>query len=300
MEIIPNTLIVGFPKCGTTSVFQYLAAHPEVCATVEKETYYLMDPGHPLFNKSRNLYRNGTSGYKDFFPNPKPCEHIFLEATPDYFYQNTAKEFIRGLTKKPKLLFIVRNPLDRIESLFRFARYSVGLGLGAIDVNRYVDLLLDGKTNIFEQRPILRDAIEHSRYAKFIAPWVDIVGTENILVKPIEDFKADKLTVMESISNYIGIDPLFYRSYSFELYNETRFSRSIRLHYIVRRFVKVFPWIQKLRWIRLAYSSFNQRSSDVDRDRLDKGHRNALGEILLPEWQELALRYRFEDTILGE
>ena len=52
--MLPNVAMVGVPKCGTTSVFSYLADHPEVCQSSEKETYFLMDKGHPLFIPARN------------------------------------------------------------------------------------------------------------------------------------------------------------------------------------------------------------------------------------------------------
>jgi len=45
--ICSNLALVGFPKCDTTSLFFYLEDHPEVCSSIGKENYFLIDKGHP-------------------------------------------------------------------------------------------------------------------------------------------------------------------------------------------------------------------------------------------------------------
>ena len=65
--VLPNTIVAGAPKCGTTSVFRYLADHPEVCASNVKETRFLIDPGYPLFDAAANFSIHGLGGYERFF-----------------------------------------------------------------------------------------------------------------------------------------------------------------------------------------------------------------------------------------
>ena len=88
--ILPNVIIAGAPKCGTTSLFEYLAAHPAVCPATVKETRYLIDKDYPLYHQERSFLRRGLVGYSEFFQKHIPGLHkIFIEATPDYMYQNT-------------------------------------------------------------------------------------------------------------------------------------------------------------------------------------------------------------------
>lgn len=49
---LPNLLIAGAPKCGTSSIFTWLIAHPEVCGSQPKETFYLMNSDSPLCNSN--------------------------------------------------------------------------------------------------------------------------------------------------------------------------------------------------------------------------------------------------------
>ena len=49
MPVVPNLMIAGAPKCGTTSLHHYLADHPSVCASIEQESRFLMDEAYPLY-----------------------------------------------------------------------------------------------------------------------------------------------------------------------------------------------------------------------------------------------------------
>jgi hypothetical protein len=53
---LPNLVIAGAPKCGTSSLFYWLADHPQACGSTVKETFYLMDEEHPLRRK-RKVFR---------------------------------------------------------------------------------------------------------------------------------------------------------------------------------------------------------------------------------------------------
>src|SRR5258707_7798728 len=57
--LLPNLIIAGAPRCATTSLFRWLAAHPDVVVSHTKETRYLIDQGYPLFNKACNFHSLG-------------------------------------------------------------------------------------------------------------------------------------------------------------------------------------------------------------------------------------------------
>src|SRR4051812_36912141 len=95
----PNLLIVGFVKCGTTSLAKYLTDHPQVAAPVAKELYYLIDEDsdlqsmQPIINTlafGRNA--KGAGGYIDFFPDTAGCRYA-LDATPFYYSQQAALDY---------------------------------------------------------------------------------------------------------------------------------------------------------------------------------------------------------------
>ena len=60
--MLPNVVIAGAPKCGTTSLFAWLADHPDVCGSNVKEARYFLDPGDPLFDETRTSVTTGSPG----------------------------------------------------------------------------------------------------------------------------------------------------------------------------------------------------------------------------------------------
>lgn len=65
--MLPNLVITGFPKCGTTSLFTWLADHPQVTGSTVKETNFFVDPGTHSFRSHANFRDHGLAGYKAYF-----------------------------------------------------------------------------------------------------------------------------------------------------------------------------------------------------------------------------------------
>lgn len=229
--IRPNLLLAGIPKCGTTSLFSYLSFHPDVCASKVKETYFLMDKGHPLFNEKFNYHRYGLSGYSIFFPHCT-AKKILIEATPDYFYQNTAFEVLRTLNPKPQIIFLLREPASRAYSLFQFAKNNIGIIPAKLSFECFVDNLLNNDGDMFKQRPILRNAIKHGMYSEFLDRWIETFSPDNILILLFEDLVANPRYFMKSLCRYLDIKSSIYNDYTFEKKNPTHSIRYTRLQRI--------------------------------------------------------------------
>src|SRR5881394_1202704 len=64
---LPNAVIGGAPKCGTSSAFTWLLQHPQVCGSKPKETCYLLDADDPLCQPDANWHTHGLEGYAAYF-----------------------------------------------------------------------------------------------------------------------------------------------------------------------------------------------------------------------------------------
>lgn len=73
-------IIAGTTKAATTSLFNYLADHPEICASNVKETRFFLDADYPLPAKYR--FEDGLDKYELYFVHCS-ASHIRMEATPD-------------------------------------------------------------------------------------------------------------------------------------------------------------------------------------------------------------------------
>ncbi|MEI7803017.1 MAG: sulfotransferase domain-containing protein, partial [Bacteroidota bacterium] len=113
-----NLILAGVSKCGSTSLFSYLAAHPDVCGSNVKETQFFM----PLkFGKPLPLLNE----YEKFFTN---CvdEKYRLDATPYYLFGGKKiATAIRENLGEVKIIFILRNPVGRCYSWYQHALYHL-------------------------------------------------------------------------------------------------------------------------------------------------------------------------------
>ena len=117
---LPNFIMAGAPKAGTSSIHTWLADHPDALGSIPKETYYFVDPGTHMYEPARNI-ANGLDGYRIFFrPPANSAPRVVFESTPSYLYYQTALEYLPDLETRPKFLFIVREPAAQIYSLYSY------------------------------------------------------------------------------------------------------------------------------------------------------------------------------------
>jgi tetratricopeptide (TPR) repeat protein len=115
---IPNFLIIGSGKCGTSSLYQYISQHPQVLPAITKEIGY--------FDVNRR-YRNGINWYLSHFPQMMEQDHFLTgEATPSYLYRYQVAERLYQVFPQMKLIVILRNPLERAISAYYHAVKDLG------------------------------------------------------------------------------------------------------------------------------------------------------------------------------
>jgi hypothetical protein len=105
---LPNTLIVGAMKAGTTSLFNYLATHRRIKGSFIKELNYF---NH---NWDRSL-----EWYSSAFPFPGHWASVVMEATTDYLYHPFTPERVKQTLPTPKLIVLLRNPVHRAYSHYQ-------------------------------------------------------------------------------------------------------------------------------------------------------------------------------------
>jgi tetratricopeptide (TPR) repeat protein len=109
----PDFLVVGFPKCGTTSLYGYLASHPEILPPITKEVRCR------TLSTSQDL-----DMYLAHFPRIVDKDYLTFEATP---LSATQPVFLRDVSKHMpniKLIVLLRNPVDRSVSNFYHVQRS--------------------------------------------------------------------------------------------------------------------------------------------------------------------------------
>jgi hypothetical protein len=111
---IPNFFIIGAPKCGTTSMSEYLRSHPNIYFSTPKEPYYFCrDIIKPL---PHSVQTEGQ--YLTLFAKADKCHQAIGEGSVYYLYSNEAVQKIRSFNPEARLIVMVRDPIDMLHSLF--------------------------------------------------------------------------------------------------------------------------------------------------------------------------------------
>ncbi len=240
-----HAMIIGAMKCGTTSLYDYLCCHPQICpATMKEPEYFSEHQGHGLdvanyndlfqFDCLKHRYTlDGSTGYTKF-----PSE------------QNVAKRiFDSGI--RPKLIYLMRNPFDRIESHFNFKADAKNWSLELLD--EHLIMTCDYFLQLEQYR-------QHFQI-------------DNILLLDFDDLKNKPADVVGRTFDFLGID----RSHSptvYDVKNQTNYRSNLErtLRKIgAEKLLRFLP-----RSIKVSLTSIAGRLSKIEKRRLTKDERNVV------------------------
>jgi Sulfotransferase family len=136
----PAFLVIGAQKAGTTALYYYLAEHPHIVPSREKELGFFVPelfadwPEHPnhrilcpqgrIAFDDRRAYRRAAAWYHRQFPWPHELGsgQLTFEATPDYLYFPQAAKRIFDYDPRMKLIVLLRDPVERAFSAWNMYR----------------------------------------------------------------------------------------------------------------------------------------------------------------------------------
>jgi hypothetical protein len=204
--MLPNLLIIGGMKCGTTSLHRYLAAHPEIFMSKEKELEFFT---------SWNQRELGLAWYEQQFPEAAP---IRGESSPVYTawpHVLGVPEAIRATLPEVKLIYVVRDPVARTVS-----HYLHAFGRG--DERR---ALADVAT---EPEFAESGYVAQSRYAMQLERYLELFDSSDVLVLQQEALDADRAATLRTAFRFLGVDEEFSSSVFQRRYNVARDERRSR------------------------------------------------------------------------
>ncbi|MCJ8294463.1 MAG: sulfotransferase domain-containing protein [Colwellia sp.] len=122
-RVLPNCLIIGAQKAGTSSLYHYLVQHPQAHKSLKKEIHYF-DGG---LQETKDTFLQGENWYRYHFPLKSDMKKndISIDATPMYLFNPLAPARIKKLLPKAKLIILLRNPVERaISHYFHVQRHG--------------------------------------------------------------------------------------------------------------------------------------------------------------------------------
>lgn len=195
---LPDFVVVGAPKAGTSSLARYLSLHPDIHMSNPKEPNFFNDPAH------YGRWNRGTLWYRTQF---RSARAICGEASPGYAAwpaRPRVAERMLATIPAAKLIYLVREPLSRLRSHY----------LMQVRQGRFV-----GSFDAFTSSPAAADAQCASRYGTQLRHFLEFYPLERILIVESADLAARRDQAMAAIFRFLGVDDAF-RSVGFtEEYN---------------------------------------------------------------------------------
>jgi hypothetical protein len=206
---LPNFLIIGAQKAGTTALYAYLRRHPQITGPSWKEVSF--------FDRH---YARGEAWYRGNFPNSLRARGLVGEASPSYLFHPLAPERVAALVPEVKLVALVRNPADRA-----FSHYQHEVALGREPLSFEDALEAEDERLRGEQERMRADPVYFSRpwwdytyrarglYADQLERWLGVFPREQLLIVPNEDLDAEAAQTYARVLEFLAATPHRLDSY---------------------------------------------------------------------------------------
>lgn len=215
---LPDFLVIGAQRCGTSSLYKYLSYHPLISASLRKEIGYFS-----------RYYGHDVDWYRLHFPlerhvslargrgGPRPMS---FEATPDYLLHPLAAERARQLVPDAKLIVLLREPVARAISHYHhmvrlgFEHLSFDEAIRREDDRLACDLAAIPEDPHYDPKSFLRFSYRsRGLYAEQLERWMAHYPRERLLIIDSEDLFQSPAATYTRILEFLDLAPLLPQSF---------------------------------------------------------------------------------------
>jgi len=185
--MLPNFLIIGSQKAGTTTLYHYLAKHSDIFMSQTKEiNFFFRD----------DYYRKGLPWYEQHFNNWQQQSAVG-EASPGYIVSPQAAERIKSSLPQVKLILTVREPVGRAYSQYWHSRRNLSehRSFKEVTSEKVSSQWLSSERGYFSR----------GAYSKYLSHYWQWFSKEDILVIPFEELIKEPKQMLGSICRFLNI-----------------------------------------------------------------------------------------------
>jgi hypothetical protein len=204
-EIWPNFFIVGAIKCGTTSLYEILKAHPQVFLPEIKEPHFFLTVP-PVTEKAKARAWNSCIGQPDVYRDLYRAAGAYRaigDASPTYLWDEGSPRKISEVSPDARIIVLLRDPVIRAYSHYLMARK-----LGFEPVPTFYEAVQ--KYNAVKSSSFWNGGlyIDCGRYYEGVRRYIDTFGRKNVLVLLTEDLNKRPKETLDQVTRFLGIDPM--------------------------------------------------------------------------------------------
>ena len=198
---LPDFIIIGGQRCGSTSLYNLIVKHPNVKAAFGKEVHYF-----------DNNYLKGESWYRANFPLKRKRRFVTGEASPYYIFQPAVPERIAELIPEVKLIALLRDPVARAYSSYNHEVRKNREQLPFREALAEEERRLAGEEEKLISKPWYRSR-NHRRYGykarglyhQQLERWFKFFPSEQILVLKSEEFFSAPQDTMDDVFEFLDL-----------------------------------------------------------------------------------------------
>ncbi|MXO89664.1 sulfotransferase family protein [Pontixanthobacter aquaemixtae] len=215
----PNLFLAGAPKCGTTSLYDWLAQHPEIFGSKVKE---------PIFFRG-GLTMAGDLPEADYlsFYDEWDGTGYALDGSTHYFYNPTAPANIKAASPDAKIIIALRNPADAVHSMYHQLSFTGAENLPSLEASLAAEERR--AASIAPKRKGIPENLIYSKvygYQENISRFLETFGESNVRLVLLDDLKDRPVECLRELYQWLGIDPEFAERTELAVKNGAKVPRS--------------------------------------------------------------------------
>jgi hypothetical protein len=218
--VLPNFLIIGAAKCGTTTLHRQLSQHPEIFMAELKELNYFDDEHAWVYLFPKKAHgRKEISWYASQFKRGADSP-VRGESSVSYTMETTAPSAARNIANlipETKMLYILRNPFDRIKS-----HYTQWVWSGIIQPEMELETILASDSHGSSPESFFfREFVYSSLYHRQLSRYLEHFQKKQILILELQELKENPLDLYRKIFRFLEVDESFVPCEPNKVFNRT-------------------------------------------------------------------------------
>ena len=212
MRGLPDFVIIGAQKSGTTSLYNFIIKHPTIAPASRKELHYFS-----------GRYRFGEQWYRSNFPTNLSRRYFYKktkqkllsgEASPTYMFHPIAPDRMKDILPDIKLIAILRNPVDRAYSQYH---HNIRRNDETLPFEKAIEL--EEERCAREKERLIRDSdfvathyVKHSYlgrsiYVDQLENWFKHYNKRQFLILTTDNLRKDPQQTLDQVFDFLGLSP---------------------------------------------------------------------------------------------